>query len=678
MQSSAADMVKAPIVDHRSLHPLLAGDKNSTRRKMVSGTNGSSWLWPLAVLVCLGVFANSAVATEEIIAIDDYHNQTISSDSDSLGTVLSNSTTAATQPEPVAARATRAKPLFSTGNPLWDALVAECIKKPTFACIQKNVYSFLGESLEVGDFNVSSRLVFTKNRVDFTKYTREANEEDHDQGDHEVDNEIPDARDFEPTSPIEEVTSALHGKTVKFMLTHDVNIQMPEMMFDGAIFRIEPRAIEGNGMLAKLEFIPKTAVESRGIQTPRILFKKIKKFFQSKLLLAFLGVLLVIKIIKIKVMWLLPLLVGVGTAKKLILKFLLFLFPAFAHIFKLCSYYHQSYHKPNFHHHQHHISHLHTVYPHDHSNHLPELIFTKPPRGHPSEYIHGAPVPPHAHFQPEFHYESSGPGLGSEFISDRNSYVDTSFKPKYDDLNEINAWGLGTGSTTAPTSTSFSSLPASGGHSHSSNVNPLTHPHQQRIIVTKPVYGPPSSHGPGFLSTISAKRSPTGAASSIANAYVSAPTGPTTAAEEQMMREAQRQEAYRIAQEQKLIAKQQQIINHQAFVQEGVTPRPVDPFYSPILQRLEKVFNSLGIVDENCRERLVCAMYKAPVKYSPHSNYVSAELSRDATELQKPTSTNAAVVRFYRYVQAARDGQEQRDCRQIYSLCTINIDKKKK
>lgn len=63
-------------------------------------------------------------------------------------------------------------------------------------------------------------------------------------------------------------------------------------------------------------------------------------------------------------------------------------------------------------------------------------------------------------------------------------------------------------------------------------------------------------------------------------------------------------------------------------MQEGVTPRPVDPFYSPILQRLDKVFNSLGIVDESCRERLVCSMYKNPVKYSPHSNYVSAELSR--------------------------------------------------
>ncbi|KFB51354.1 AGAP003468-PA-like protein [Anopheles sinensis] len=49
-----------------------------------------------------------------------------------------------------------------------------------------------------------------------------------------------------------------------------------------------------------------------------------------------------------------------------------------------------------------------------------------------------------------------------------------------------------------------------------------------------------------------------------------------------------------------------------------------------------------------------------------------------ASELQKPTSTNAAVVRFYRYVQAARDGQDQRDCQRLYSQCTINMEKKKK
>ncbi|XP_055523415.1 uncharacterized protein LOC129717496 isoform X3 [Wyeomyia smithii] len=613
------------IVDH--LHQqLLVGDKNGDgprRKMMVSRAGVSCWLRPLTVSLCLGLVINFAVATSTTVSVTtasteesatdsgsttaDYHNQTISSDSGKLDVDVVNVTT--TTHLPVTARAVHRKPLFSTGNRLWDALIAECIRKPTFACIQKNVYSFLGESLDVGDFNVSNRLVFVKNRVDYTKYTREANEDGH----HEADNEIPDARaDDEPTSPIEEVTSALRGKTLKFMLTHDLNVRMPEIMFDGAIFRIEPRAIEGNGMLAKLEFVPRTAIQSRGITEPRILFKKIKKIFTGKLLLAFLGLILVLKIIKIKVMWLFPLLVGVGTAKKLVLKFLLFLFPALSHIFKLCSYYHQSYHKPNFHHHQHHISHLHTFHPHEHSSaNLPELIYTKPPRGHPSEYIHGAPVPPHAHFQPEFHYESSGVGLGSE------------------------------------------------------------------IIGPKPVYGPPpSAHGPSFLSFAS-KRTPSGAASSIAASYASAPSGPTMTAEEQMIREAQRQEAYRIAQEQKLIAKQQQIINHQAFIQEGVTPRPVDPFYSPILQRMDKVFNALGIVDEHCRERLVCAMYKTPLKYSPHSNYISAELSRDASELQKPTSTNAAVIRFYRYVQAARDGQDQRDCRQIYSLCTINVDKKK-
>ncbi|XP_052567593.1 uncharacterized protein LOC120428959 isoform X1 [Culex pipiens pallens] len=672
-----ANLISGGVHSHRHSSPV-GGDKNAPRRRnmVVSRAASGSSRWPLIVLVaswCLvATLAAEESATSSVIVDLNYLNQTIISDGDEIGNLT---ITPSLNPEPATSRANK-RPLFSTGNKLWDSLIAECIKKPTFACIQKNVYSFLGESLDVGDFNVSNRLVFTRNRVDFTKYTREANEEEQ-QHDEEVDNEIPDARgDFEPTSPIEEVTTALHDKTVKFMLTHDVNIRMPEVMFDGAIFRIEPRSIEGNGMLAKLEFVPRTAVQARADATPRILFKKIKKFFQGKLLLAFLAVILIIKIIKIKVMWLLPLLVGVGTAKKLVLKFLLFLFPALSHIFKLCTYYHQSYHKPNFHHHHHQIKHLHTFFPHEHGSHnLPELIYTKPPTGHPAEYIHGAPVPPHAHFQPELHYETSGPGLGSEFISDRNSYVDNSFKPRYEDLNEINAWGLG--STPAPSqlqqqsSSSPQSGTGHGHHGHSSNVNPLTH-HQPRIVVPKPVYGPPpsSAYGPpGY----SAKRNPTGAASSIAATYASAPT-----AEEQLVREAQRQEAYRIAQEQKLIAKQQQIVNQQAYAQEGVTPRPVDPFYSPILARLDKVFNSLGIVEENCRERLVCAMYKSPIKYSPHSNYVSAELSRDATELQKPTATNAAVIRFYRYVQAARDGQDQRDCRQVYSLCTINIDKKKK
>lgn len=70
---------------------------------------------------------------------------------------------------------------------------------------------------------------------------------------------------------------------------------------------------------------------------------------------------LIIKIIKIKLFWLLPIVIGVGAAKKLLLKFLLFLFPALTHLFKLCSYYQQSYHGTKYHHHHHLINHHHTV-----------------------------------------------------------------------------------------------------------------------------------------------------------------------------------------------------------------------------------------------------------------------------------------------------------------------------
>lgn len=53
-----------------------------------------------------------------------------------------------------------------------------------------------------------------------------------------------------------------------------------------------------------------------------------------------------------------------------------------------------------------------------------------------------------------------------------------------------------------------------------------------------------------------------------------------------------------------------------------------DDFYGPIINKLEDIFKQLRFVDEPCRERLVCSMYKNPAVYSPHSNLVSNELSR--------------------------------------------------
>lgn len=48
-------------------------------------------------------------------------------------------------------------------------------------------------------------------------------------------------------------------------------------MFDGARFRISPRSIEGNGIIAKLEYIPKTEIEGRGTDFARLFKKKISK-----------------------------------------------------------------------------------------------------------------------------------------------------------------------------------------------------------------------------------------------------------------------------------------------------------------------------------------------------------------------------------------------------------------
>ncbi|XP_055677118.1 uncharacterized protein LOC129786255 [Lutzomyia longipalpis] len=558
--------------------------------------------------------------------------------------------------------------LPSVGNELWDGLLRDCLRKPTFSCFQKNVFTYLDGALALADVNVTQNFVFLRNGVDYEHISKEANDQEG------SENEISDTDDEEEPrlaeSPIEEVTNALYGKGVKFVMTHDVQVKLPGIFFDGATLKISPRSFEGNGALVKLELLPRTELEPR--ETGRIFFKHIKKHLKNKLLLGLLAVILIIKLIKIKIFWLLPLFVGVTTAKKLVLKFLLFLFPALSHIFKLCSWYHHTYHQTKFHHHQHHINHLHTVIPpwayeheqhhgppHGHEHHGPvyhhgagpELIYTKPPAGHPSDYLYGG-VSSHS-FQSDWDITGPAVGGGAEYFSDRNSHVGT-FKPKLDDANEISSWGLG--STVSPPI------------QHSSQrTNPLLQEPIRNFTPRMPVYPAP---------VYIPKRGQT--ASIIAAQY-----SPNTAADAQLIREAQRQEALRIQAEQKLIADQQKILHQQPFVQDPQHQQNIlrnatglgDPFYGPIVQRIDRIFQQMGVVEEGCKERLVCSMYKNPARFSPHSNFISAELSRDTHELQKPTSTNPAVIRFYKYVQAAREGQDQGDCIRTYPQCPINTER---
>ncbi|KAL1137937.1 hypothetical protein AAG570_009632 [Ranatra chinensis] len=94
-----------------------------------------------------------------------------------------------------------------------------------------------------------------------------------------------------------------------------------------------------------------------------------------------------------------------------------------------------------------------------------------------------------------------------------------------------------------------------------------------------------------------------------------------------------------------------------------------DPFYSPLLSRLDSVFQQLGTTSEGCRERLVCDMYTNPAKFAPYSNLVSAQLSRELNELRKPSSDNPEILRFFRYMKAAKDGQDGVNCPGVHSAC---------
>ncbi|XP_025423208.1 uncharacterized protein LOC112692684 [Sipha flava] len=94
-----------------------------------------------------------------------------------------------------------------------------------------------------------------------------------------------------------------------------------------------------------------------------------------------------------------------------------------------------------------------------------------------------------------------------------------------------------------------------------------------------------------------------------------------------------------------------------------------DPFYSPLLSRIDTVFKQLGYTTEPCRERLVCQMYRNPAKFAPYSNLISAQLSRELNELRKPSSENPEILRFFKYMKAAKDGQDNQECELIFSSC---------
>ncbi|XP_074031322.1 uncharacterized protein [Leptinotarsa decemlineata] len=647
-------------------------------------------------------------------------------------------------------------------NELWLGLVKNC-QKPTFSCIKNSIYDYLKNTLDYkNDVQFTSFMKFTKNALDYTKSSSKAIDSYNDTEERSSENE----------TPFEEVSRSLTEDTKHFLMTHDLEVQLPDTFFLGSTLKISPRSLDTSGTIVKLELIPRKLDNSVG--EGRIFFNKIKKFISERLLFALLAILLVIKLLAVKILFVLPAIIGVAAAKKLILKVLLFLFPALHHLFKLCAY---TPYGAKHHIHKHQISHVHQI-GHKH---------------HPS-YGHGGYVEvaaPHFEGLPNSHYfdrKKYNDPYGEPDLYPKNEFISHRNDPETEE-NEVNPWVQGQTtrrpqSVRPPTPTEIenivlkaekealikSRLQKEKQRIHEENLrlqeqlnNALKI--QEKLKQHTRYIGkiPSSTKTYSFLSPPLARPSPT-PPEFPQTSFAEPPSNPvgvglpiqTVKAVQdfvnyrtpQNLQQSQVQPIYHhsklqenAVQNQETPSKQTEIMKSPSFdTRQGFEPsksigisklfqtaKPTvtfqypddlehfetvdaadstkfeqtfkltptfekpekhgyedeiykaasityDKFYSPILEKVDKILNELEFFEEPCRERLICSMYKYPDKFSPHSNLISAELSRDSEELQKPTSTNAAVIRFYRYVQAARDGQDKRDCIRLYPSCVINTE----
>ena len=160
-------------------------------------------------------------------------------------------------------------------NSMWDGLFRECGANTSLTCVKRNVFEYLNQSFETdGDFTVTDSIFFTRNGNELVKnkYDRRLNNVSyqHDTTRSVSDNEPLEQRSF---SSFSSLTNALYDKGVSFIRTHDLVLQLPEMLFDGAVVRISPKSLEEDGgAIFKVELNQKRNDSSEG----RILFKKRK------------------------------------------------------------------------------------------------------------------------------------------------------------------------------------------------------------------------------------------------------------------------------------------------------------------------------------------------------------------------------------------------------------------
>lgn len=154
-------------------------------------------------------------------------------------------------------------------NELWTLLLKDC-EKPSLTCVENNVYKYFKKTLdETNDVEFTNYLKFSKNHLNYDKYKIISNSSD----------DLEDPEYHEHDSPIESMSRSLHDDATRFLMTHDMELSLPDTLFPNSVLRISPQGYKDRGALVNLQVVSRDFPEDEvaGVEEGRTI-KKIRKW----------------------------------------------------------------------------------------------------------------------------------------------------------------------------------------------------------------------------------------------------------------------------------------------------------------------------------------------------------------------------------------------------------------
>lgn len=141
----------------------------------------------------------------------------------------------------------------------WKTVLQSCNGKPTIECMKENLFKYLKNTLEQdSDVQFTSFMKFARNLNNYTASSS---------GNVNVSEKVDES--------LEELSRHLHDTTIKFLMTHDLELELPDYFFQRTVLKFSPRSFENNGALIKFEFLPNIR-RDLDVGEGRLLFKPFK------------------------------------------------------------------------------------------------------------------------------------------------------------------------------------------------------------------------------------------------------------------------------------------------------------------------------------------------------------------------------------------------------------------